>query len=288
MLPRPFEYLRPRTLRDALAELADRGDGAIPYAGGTELLLLLKMHLAEYDVLVDLKRVSELRAMESGPNGLLLGSMVTHAEIAGDPDIQREAPALAELCASIGNPRVRAMGTIGGNLCFAEPTADPPALFAALDARLHLASTNGERRVPAESFVKGPLETERADDEILLRIEIPRGRRATRYVRQLNGHRSLVGAAASISDDAAAGPRVWLACIAQRPVALPKTEAFIAESSGPLDGDPLREAIAADVAMLDVIGDGDASAEYRRHIAAVVARRAILGAAEAAFGEVPS
>jgi CO/xanthine dehydrogenase FAD-binding subunit len=71
-------------------------------------------------------------------------------------------------------------------------------------------------------------------------------------------------------------------------VALPKTEAFIAESSGPLDGDPLREAIAADVAMLDVIGDGDASAEYRRHIAAVVARRAILGAAEAAFGEVPS
>lgn len=250
------------------------------------MLLILKMRLAEYDYLVDLKRIPELRAIELTQDHLVIGSMVTHAVIAGDPDIHREVPALADLCGTIANPRVRSSGTIGGNICFAEPTADPPTLLAALDAKLYLASVRGERCVLADSFVKGPLETARADDEILLRIEIARDRRTARYVRQLNGHRSLVGAAAFVPREADAGPRVWLGCLAQRPVALPNTEAVVAGSGGMPDPDTLRKAIAGDIAILDAGGDGDVSAEYLRHVASVVTYRAVAAAADAAGKKV--
>ena len=167
-----------------------------------------------------------------------------------------------------------------------EPTADPPTLLAALDAKLYLASVRGERCVSAGSFVKGPLETVRADDEILLRIEIPRGRQAVRYVRQLNGHRSLVGAAAFVPRQADTRPQVWLGCVAQRPVALPNTEAIVMGSGGVLDTDTLRKAIAADIAVLDAGDDEDVSAEYIRHVASVVIYRTAAAAAEAAGKKV--
>ncbi len=282
MLPRPFQYLQPDTLDGALAALEQHGDDAMPYAGGTELLLILKMRLAEYGYLVDLKQIPKLRAIELTRDHLVIGSMVTHGVIAGDPDIHSELPALSDLCRTIANPRVRSSGTIGGNLCFAEPTADPPTLLAALDAKLYLASVRGERCVPAETFVKGPLETARADDEILLRIEIARDRRTARYVRQLNGHRSLVGAAAFLPREADTRPRVWLGCLAERPVALPDTEAVVADSGGMPDPDTLRKAIAGDIAILDAGGDGDVSAEYLRHVASVVTYRAIIAAHAAA------
>lgn len=288
MLPKPFQYLRPDSLKGAIDDLAQHSNDAMPYAGGTELLLLLKMHLAEYDYLVDLKRIPELCTVELRQDHLAIGSMVTHAAIARDPEIQHEAPALSTLCGSIANPRVRASGTIGGNLCFAEPTADPPTLLAALDAKLYLASARGERCVPAKTFIKGPLETARADDEILLRIEIPRGRQTTRYVRQLNGHRSLVGAAAFVPREADAVTSVWLGCIALRPISLPTTESIISSSGDTLDHGSLRKAISEDIATLDVNGDGDASAEYRRHIASVVTHRAVVAAADAAGREIRS
>lgn len=286
MLPSPFQYLRPETLDAALAELCQRQDGAAPYAGGTELLLILKMQLAEYDFLIDLKRIPELREITKSDGGLLLGSMATHAAISRNRDVLSVLPALAELCSSIANPRVRSSGTIGGNLCFAEPTADPPTLFAALDAELHLASVRGERGVPADRFIKGALETERADDEILLRIEIPAGREPTRYVRQLNGHRSLAGAAASLP--AGLEPRVWLGGVAERPVPLETTASHIAGASEVLNAQVLRQMITEEIAKLDVTGDGEASAEYRRHIAAVVSLRAVIAAWRASGREVKS
>lgn len=286
MLPSPFQYLRPESLAAALAELGQRGDGAMPYAGGTELLLILKMQLAEYDFLIDLKRIPELREITISDRGLQLGAMATHALISRNRDVLSALPALAELCGSIANPRVRSSGTIGGNLCFAEPTADPPTLFAALDAELCLASVRGERSMPADRFIKGPLETERADDEILLRIEVPTGRQATRFVRQLNGHRSLASAAASLP--AGLEPRVWLGGVAERPVPLDTTASHIAGMSDPLDPGELRPLITEEIAKLDVAGDGEASAEYRRHIAAVVTLRAVVAAWRASGREVKS
>ncbi len=286
MLPKPFKYLRPDTLDAALAELAGRGDGAAPYAGGTELLLLLKMRLTEYDFLIDLKRIPELGEVTLRDSTLYIGAMATHAAISANADVIRAAPALAKLCGSIANPRVRSSGTLGGNLCFAEPTADPPTLLAALNAKLHLASARGRRTVAADQFVTGALETERAEDEILLQIEVPPGGQVAAYERQLNGHRSLVGAAASIPAETNARPRIWLGCLAERPVALEQAEDFILASTGPLNVGGLKEVIDADISKFDVADDEHAGADYRCHVASVITLRAIAAAATASGREV--
>ncbi len=283
MLPRPFEYLRPRTLEAALDALAAGGERATAYAGGTELLLVLKLRLADYDCLVDLKRIPELRAITTGDDTLRIGALATHREISRHPEVCARAPALAALCGEIANPRVRASGTIGGNLCFAEPSADPPTVLAALDATLHLASRRGRRALAADDFIQGPLETRRADDEILLRIDIPAGREATRYVRQLDGQRALVGAAASLPPGRP--PRVRLGCLAARPVALRACEAYLGDVRQELDLEALRRVIREDIDRLEVTGDG---ADYRRHIAGVMTRRAITAAWRAAGREATS
>ncbi len=279
MLPRPFTYHRPTSLDEAVTLMARHVDDVSPYAGGTELLLAMKMHFADYEHLVDLKRISELRAVKRNGGTLSIGALATHAAIAADAAIQGSLPALAGLCGSIANARVRAAGTIGGNLCFAEPRADPPVLLAALDAQLCLISARGERHVAASQFITGALETVRAPDEILLRIDIPLTARSTRYERVVHGHRTVAGAAAVIAQDAHAAPRVWLGCVATHPVALPNAEAHVAANPGVLDN-ALTQAIASDIARLDIADDEDASADYRRHLATTVAIRAITATVE--------
>lgn len=283
MLPKPFDYHRPTTLDDALSLLARHGDDASPYAGGTELLLAMKMHFADYDHFVDLKRITALRSIARHGDVLSIGALATHAEIAADGVVRDNLPVLAGLCASIANARVRATGTIGGNLCFAEPRADPPVLLSALDAQLCLRSIHGNRWVSAGEFVTGALETIRAPDELLLRIDVPLGMGKTGYERVVHGHRTMAGAAAMLGRDTVAAPRVWAGCVAAHPVPLVATQNYIAANPGIVD-DNLTEAITADVAMLDITDDEDASAEYRRHLAVTVARRAIA----AALGEKAS
>lgn len=285
MLPRPFRYHRPETLTAALAAL-DACDDAAPYAGGTELLLVLKMRLADHADLVDLKRIPDLKHIDAGGDALAIGAMATHAAIARHGDIARLAPALAMLCGSIANPRVRSVGTIGGNLCFAEPTADPPTLLAAYGATLHLASASGTRSLPAADFIVGPLETARAANEVLVRIDIPVGRATTRYVRHAHGHRALAGAGAFVPAGAGEAARVWLGGVAERPTPLTAAGAAIAAASGPLDLARIAAAARQDIAGLDILDDAEAGADYRRHIAGVVAGRAIAAAAEAAGRKV--
>lgn len=274
MYPSPFTYHRPTRVEEAVALLARYGDDAAPYAGGTELLLAMKLGFAQYDHLVDLKRLPELRAITHDGATLSIGALATHAEIAADAVIRESLLPLTSLCNEIANPRVRSSGTIGGNLCFAEPRADPPALLAALDARLVLLSPGGERLVSAGDFITGPLDTVRRPDELLLRIEIPLDAHAVRYERVVFGHRTVAGAAAVLKG--AQGPaRLWVGGVTARPVALPKTESLLPAHP---DEDALRAAIGGDIAAFDIVDDEDASADYRRHLAETVMLRAISGA----------
>ncbi len=277
MFPRPFTYHRPTTLDEAIALMARHVDDVSAYAGGTELLLAMKMHFADYENLVDLKRIPELRAITRSGDTLSIGALATHASIADDVFVKEALSALAGLCGSIANARVRASGTIGGNLCFAEPRADPPVLLAALDATLCLISARGERNVAASRFITGALETDRAPDEILLRIEIPLGDRATCYERVVQGHRTVAGAAAILPRHTSVAPRIWLGCVSTCPVALPNAERIIAANPGMLD-DALMQAIASDIASLNIADDEDAGADYRRHLAETVTVRAIRAA----------
>lgn len=279
MYPEPFDYHRPTTVADALALLAEHGDDATPYAGGTELLLAMKMGFAQYGHLVDLKRIPELRAIGQRDGILSVGALATHATIAADVSVRRALPALAELCGSVANARVRAAGTIGGNLCFAEPRADPPTLLAALDAALQLKSVRGERTIPAAAFITGALDTVRAPEELLLRIDIPLTTRDVRYERVVFGHRTVAGAAVVRTETT---PRVWTGCVTTRPEPLPATEARLAADPDAADISSLKQAIARDLDTLDIAADEDASADYRRHLAATVVLRAATARAEAA------
>jgi carbon-monoxide dehydrogenase medium subunit len=237
------------------------------------------MGFAQFDQLIDLKRLPELRAIDRDHVFLSVGALATHAEIASNETVQEFLPSLAKLCNEIANPRVRASGTVGGNLCFAEPRADPPTLLAALDAQLVLLSTNEERLVSAREFITGALDTLRRPDELLLRIEIPYNARAVRYERIVFGHRTVAGAAAALG--ATVEPaRIWVGGVAMRPAPLPETEALLASDPDVLNDGAVREAVARDIAALDVAGDEDASADYRRHLAETVARRAIAGCRE--------
>ncbi len=275
MYPSPFAYHRPTDLDEAVALLARYGEDAAPYAGGTELLLAMKMGFAQYDHLIDLKRLPALRAIERDGEVLSVGALATHAEIAASPVIREFLSPLATLCNEIANPRVRSSGTIGGNLCFAEPRADPPTLLAALGAGLILLSPEKERRLAAGEFITGPLETVRHQNELLTRVEIPLHARGVRYERVVFGHRTIAGAAAFLG---APGTGIWIGGVTMHPMALIETQAVLDEDAA--DAPALRTAIARDIAALDIVDDEDASAVYRRHLAETVALRAIAGARE--------
>jgi carbon-monoxide dehydrogenase medium subunit len=183
MLPPRFELHRPRSMTEALEALQRHGEDATPYAGGTEILIAMKARVVRFGHVVDIKRLSELKGVRAvGDGGVSIGALCTHHQLANDPVVRERIPGYAELSGNIANVRVRVAGTVGGNLCFAEPHADPPAMMAALGAVLRLRGPAGERAVDADDFILGELSTDRADGELLERIDVPampKGSRAT-------------------------------------------------------------------------------------------------------------
>ena len=282
MLPRRFNLHRPSHLKDAVALLAEYGDDASPYAGGTELLIAMKARVLSYAHIIDLKGIAVLRGVSArSDGGLSIGALSTHHELANHPLVLGKLPAYAVLSANIANIRVRAAGTLGGNLCFAEPHADPPAMLCALNAELVLASPAGERRMLLADFVLGELSTARASDEVLVRIEVPGLPAGTRAGYRAFGHleRPAVGVAAvAVPLDKGYDWRLRVGSICGRPTALAGLEKA-------MRGLPAADALAvlakgAEQAAAAVEADDDirGSAEYKRHLVGVLARRAARSA----------
>ena len=169
----PFSLHRPERLTDAAALLREHGDDAAVYAGGTELVVILKDRLTEFGHLVDIKRIPGLDGIAAEDGALRIGALATHRAIERSPLVRERLPELAALEANVANVRVRSAGTLGGNLCFAEPHSDPATLLVALGATLTLVSADGERSVPAEGFFTGLMSTARRPDEILTDILAP-------------------------------------------------------------------------------------------------------------------
>lgn len=278
MLPRRFELHRPDTLAGALTLLDRHGEDASPYAGGTELLIAMKARVLSYAHIVDLKGIADLRGVTArADGGLSIGALCTHRELALDPLVRERLPGYADLSANVANIRVRASGTLGGNLCFAEPHADPPAMLCALQAELVLAGPAGERRMLLQDFLLGELSTARAADEVLLRVEVPGALAKTRTAYRAFGHleRPAVGVAA-VAVPAGKGYdwRLWAGSLCPRPTALMRLQ-------DAMRGLPAADALAAldagaEQAAADVEADDDlrGSAEYKRHLVGVLARRA--------------
>lgn len=277
----PFSHHQPSELAEAHALLVSHGDNAALYAGGTELLLAMKARVLRYEHLVDLKRISALRGIREENGQLVIGALTTHYQLATDERVIGGVPAYAALSDGIANIRVRVAGTLAGNLCFAEPHADPPSLLAALGASVTLSSPEATRSVPVASFIEGEFTTVRADNEILTDIRIPLTRKDERFCYRRFGHleRPAVGVAAGcVRAGGKTAYRLWIGAIGDRPI-----HAGPVESA--LDGVPPNELrdllprVAETFAQgLPATGDLHGSADYKRHLAFVIMRRALLEA----------
>jgi carbon-monoxide dehydrogenase medium subunit len=279
MLLSPFRYHRPISI-DAVHDLmAQFGDDATVYAGGTELLLAMKARVLRYEHLIDLKHIAELNGIRQDGDTVVIGALVSHFRLANDPLIRRLLPSYASLSDDIANIRVRVAGTLGGNLCFAEPHADPPALLSALGATVTLQRAGDSRVVPVAEFVEAEFTTCRRDDELLTEIRIPVPAPTERFCYQSFGHleRPAVGIAAGcIPRGGVFSYRVWAGAIAGRPTQMDTVEAAI-DGVAPQDlMDVLPKAATDAAALLPAQDDLHGSADYKQHLAAVFIRRAVL------------
>src|SRR5947199_3985525 len=170
---RPFELSEPTSVAEASELLARHGDAARIYAGGTELILAMKEGLIHYEHLVNVKTIPGLAGVRLDAGTLRLGAATSHRALERDPLVREHFPAVARMEADVANVRVREVGTLGGNLCFAEPHADPGTLLLVYDASVVLAQQGGTRTLALEQFFVGPFEVAMADDEILTAIRVP-------------------------------------------------------------------------------------------------------------------
>jgi len=283
MLLREVAYARPSTVDEAIAVLAGN-EGARALAGGQTLINVMKARVTAPDVLVDLADLEELRAIGFSADGLLeIGAMVTYTQLMTSSEVDVARPILAEVASTIGDVQVRNRGTVGGNVCVADPTNHLPPLFSVLDATFTVRGASGERVVSADDFFQGVYLTAVSEGELLTKVSVPPSKGAGDGFAGLTIGKQgtyVVNAAASVSDD---GVRIAIGCVAATPVRATAMEEKL--SAGDLSEDAVRVAAEGLGASLDPPGDVHGSADYRRHLAAVAATRAVLQAAARRKGD---
>jgi aerobic carbon-monoxide dehydrogenase medium subunit len=277
MLLREVEYARPASVDEAVSLLAEH-EGARPLAGGQTLVNVMKARAASPDVLVDLADLEELRAIGFSSDGLLeIGAMVTYTQLMASSEVDVARPILAEVASTIGDVQVRNRGTVGGNVCVADPTNHLPPLFAALDARFTIRGRGGERTVSADEFFLGVYMTAVGESELLTKVSVPPSNGAGDGFAGVTIGRHgtyVVDAAASVTADSA---RIAIGCVAATPVRATEMEERLAGSD--FAEGTVRAAADGLGASLDPPSDVHGSAEYRQHVAETSAVRAVLAAA---------
>ena len=286
MYSAPFEYYRASSLAEAV-ELLQAHPGAKLLAGGHSLLPQMKLRVSTPGALVDIGRVKELAGIRLDGGTLTIGAMTTHHTLATSAVVAEHCPILAEAAAQIGDQQVRNRGTIGGSLAHADPAGDLPSVIVALGATLTATGQNGSREITAEEFFKDLFTTDLGPDEVLTSVSVPAYGAGTggayfKHAHPASGY-AVVGVAAMVmvSGGKCTGTRLVVGGATASP-----TRVLAAEES--LTGQaPDAERVAAAAALVgpalqQTIGDHYASAEYRQHLAEVLARRALSRAAERA------
>jgi carbon-monoxide dehydrogenase medium subunit len=281
---RPFRLYEPTTIKETVARLSELGDDGKLYAGGTELLLAMKTGLLQYDGLVNVKTVPELEGVSFSNSGTLnIGARATHSTVEHSADVIAHAPLIASVEHRVANVRVRNVGTVVGNLCFAEPHSDPGALLLLYEAEVDIASPSGTRSASVEELVVGPYETSLAGDELVTRVRVPllpNGMRGA-YLKFGYHHRPTlgVGAAVSVTDGKFVDIRLTLGSAPPKPTRMRDAEAVL---RGAAVDDPAVAIEAGRIAAegCDAIDDLHGSAEYKRHLVQVFVQRALTEAVE--------
>ena len=282
MLLREVSYARPATVEEAVS-LLNEHDGARAIAGGQTLVNVMKQRAASPDVLVDLGKLDELRAIAVSGTTLEIGAMATLSSIIRSSEVEVSRPILAEVAATVADVQVRNRGTLGGNVCVNDPTNHFPPLLVALGATMTIRSAAGERTVPADEFFVGVFETAVGEGDLLTRIDVPAAGRGTGDGMTgvtLGAHGTYIAnAAASVVEGAW---RIALGCVAAVPLRATAVEERLAD--GVVDEAAARAAVEGLGATLDPPSDVHASADYRRSLAETSVVRAVVQAAERAKG----
>ncbi|OXM69956.1 FAD binding domain-containing protein [Amycolatopsis vastitatis] len=268
MIPASFEYLRVSTVDEAVARLASLGDDAKVLAGGHSLLPLMKLRLAAPEYLVDIGPVDELRYVRMDGAEVAIGALSRYSDLARDPVLLEHAPLLAHVSASVGDRQVRHRGTIGGSLVHADSAADLPAAVLASDAVLVARGPSGSRRIPASEFFLGPFTTPLEPTELLTEIRLP-SQAGQGWGFQKFTRRAIDWAMVGV---AVAGGRVGLVNMGGVPLRATATEAALAS------GASIADAAASAAEGTNPPDEPHATAEYRRHLARVLTRRALTQA----------
>ena len=280
MIPASFDYVRPKALEDALAQLREHGEDARVLSGGHSLLPVMKARLADPGLLIDIAHIEGLSGITESEGGVRIGAMTTHAEIENSSLVQEKCRALAEAAGSIGDMQVRNRGTLGGSLAHADPAADYPAAVLAAGAEVTAAGADGERVIGIDDFFTGTYETALAPGEILtsVRIPAPSGRSGGAYLKaaqQASGF-AVCGVAVQLALDvngAVASIRVGVTGVAAPAYRATNVEDALLGSAP--SAESIRKAAAGAGEGVDALDDFYAGADFRRHLAGVYAARAI-------------
>lgn len=280
MIPAAFDYLRPATVEDAVAALAEAGEEAKVLAGGHSLMPVLRLRLASPTLLVDLAGLAQLRGVRTEGDTLVLGAMTTHAEVAGSPAVVDAAPLLAQAAATIGDRQVRHRGTLGGSLAHADPAGDLPTVAVALDAELVLTGPAGRRTVPAREFFVDYFTTALRPDELLTEVRVPAlpgwGSHYLKVNRTAQAW-ATVAVAAAVERENGTITRVRVALTNMGPTPVRAVAVEQALAGAPVDA--IEAAAVLAVEGTSPASDNTASADYRRHLVGVLTRRALTAAA---------
>jgi carbon-monoxide dehydrogenase medium subunit len=286
--PPVFEYTAVGSTEEAVAELAQHGDAAKLLAGGQSLVPLLNMRLAAPRRVIDLNRVGELAYVSLREGGLAVGAMTRQRALERSAEAARHVPLLAEALPWVGHFQIRNRGTVGGSLSHADPAAELPAVALCLDARFTARGPGGERTLAADEFFLAQLTTALAPTEVLTEVWFPASPRgcgaAWVELARRHGDYALVGVGAlvTLADGRVRDARLALTGVGDRPVRAREAEARLAGESP--TAAVLAEAADAVRRGIDPGSDIHATAAYRRHVAGVLAVRAIRLAAARAGG----
>ncbi len=273
MIPASFDYARAESLEEAVALLGEHGEDAKLLAGGHSLIPLLRLRFAAPSLLVDVGRVRELAYVREQAGQIAIGALTRYRDLERSELLAAKAPLVRHAAGQVGDPQVRHRGTIGGSVAHGDPAADVPAVLLALDAQLVLHGPAGDRVVAAADFFLGFLETALGPDEVLTEIRVPSapaGWAFEKFNRRAQDW-AIVGCAVVLG----AEPRIALVNMASTPVRASAAEQALAQGASIAEAAALAGAAGAPTADLN------ASAEYRRHLARVLVRRALERAARA-------
>jgi len=282
VIPAAFDYEAPGSIEEALGVLAgSAGRDVKVLAGGQSLLPVLRLRLAAPELVVDLGRIGQLRGVRDDGEVIVIGAMTTHDDVTREPLIRQHALLLALAAQTVADPQVRHRGTFGGALAHADPAGDMPAPALALGAQFVIAGPSGRRTVAAEDFFVDLFTTAVGDEELLVEIRVPKhtgwGAHYEKFSTVAQAW-SIVGVAAAVRTDGGsiAEARVALTNMGLTPVRATAVEQALV--GRPATPEAIREAAAHAADGTSPMSDANADEDYRRHLATVLTRRAVLAA----------